>query len=66
MVVDPRRTETADLCDRHLFIHPRTDALLLLAILNVFYEEGLIRPGRLEAFTDGIRQLQQLPCQTSW
>ena len=32
VVVDPRRTETADVADEHLFIRPGTDALLLLAL----------------------------------
>ncbi|HEV8630343.1 MAG TPA: molybdopterin-dependent oxidoreductase [Thermoanaerobaculia bacterium] len=58
VVVDPRRTETARLADRHLFITPGTDALLLLALLQVLFAEGLVRPGRLEAFTDGLAELR--------
>jgi anaerobic selenocysteine-containing dehydrogenase len=41
VVVDPRRTETAEIADRHLFILPGTDAWFLLALLNVVMEEGL-------------------------
>src|SRR5262249_32284827 len=37
IVIDPRRTETAQAADRHLFIRPGTDALLMLAVLNVLY-----------------------------
>src|SRR6267378_624674 len=40
VVVDPRRTETAAEADQHLAIRPGTDALLLLAILQVLFEEG--------------------------
>jgi anaerobic selenocysteine-containing dehydrogenase len=58
VVVDPRRTETADAADEHLFIHPGTDALFLMSILQVIFGERLGRPGRLESFTDGIGALE--------
>jgi len=54
VVVDPRRTETAALADRHLFVRPGTDALLLMALLHTVFAERLDRPGRLAAFTDGL------------
>ena len=41
VVVDPRRTETAEIADSHLFIRPGTDAWFLLALLNVIIEEDL-------------------------
>ncbi|HHQ49476.1 MAG TPA: molybdopterin oxidoreductase family protein [Acidobacteria bacterium] len=50
VVVDPRRTETARLASRHLFIRPGGDALLLAAVLRTILEEDLAAPGRLEAF----------------
>jgi anaerobic selenocysteine-containing dehydrogenase len=53
VVVDPRRTETAGLADRHIFIRPGTDALLLLGVLHTLHAEGLARPGRLAALADG-------------
>jgi anaerobic selenocysteine-containing dehydrogenase len=59
VVVDPRRTETAELADTHHFIRPGTDALLLLAMLQVIFAEGLARPGRLEGFTDGLDALRE-------
>ena len=58
VVVDPRRTETAALADRHLAIRPGSDALLLLAILHTLFEEALVRPDRLAAFTDGIETVR--------
>jgi anaerobic selenocysteine-containing dehydrogenase len=57
VVADPRRTETAARADRHLAIRPGGDALLLLAMLCVLFEEGRVRPGRLASFTDGIDDL---------
>jgi anaerobic selenocysteine-containing dehydrogenase len=56
-VIDPRRTETAEIADRHHFIRPGTDAAFLLSFLNVLYAEGLAKPGRAGAFTDGIEEL---------
>lgn len=53
IVIDPRRTETAQIADQHLFIKPGTDTLLLLAVLNVLKTEKLIQPGRLTAFLEG-------------
>lgn len=34
VVIDPRRTETAKIADRHLFIRPATDGMLLVALLQ--------------------------------
>ena len=58
VVVDPRRTETAEVSDTHLFIRPGTDALLLAALVRTILEERLQRPGRLARFTDGLEQVR--------
>jgi anaerobic selenocysteine-containing dehydrogenase len=60
VVIDPRRTETAELAGEHLFIRPGTDALLLAALVYTVFDEKLASPGRLSAFTDGIDQVQKL------
>ena len=49
IVLDPRRTETAEKADRHLFIRPGTDAVLLLAMIHVVFTENLVKLGRLGA-----------------
>ncbi|WP_194745039.1 molybdopterin oxidoreductase family protein [Thermaurantiacus tibetensis] len=54
VVVDPRRTETAETADAHLFIRPGTDAAFLAALLLALDEAGLVRPGRLATFLDGL------------
>jgi anaerobic selenocysteine-containing dehydrogenase len=59
VVVDPRRTETADAADRHLFIRPGTDALFMMSMLHVIFDEKLARPGRVGAFLDGLAELEQ-------
>ncbi|MEI7547818.1 MAG: molybdopterin-dependent oxidoreductase [Actinomycetota bacterium] len=45
VVIDPRRTRTAEGADRWLAIRPGTDALLLAAIVTALAEEGLVDPG---------------------
>ena len=55
VVVDPRRTETAEIADQHLPIRPGTDALLLLALLHVVFEEKRERP---PANADGLQLLR--------
>ena len=60
VVVDPRRTETAELADTHLFIRPGTDALLLLAMLHTLFAERRVRPASVAPFVDGIDALEQL------
>ena len=47
VVVDPRRTETADAADEHVPIRPGTDALLLAAMLHVIFAERWVNAGRL-------------------
>jgi anaerobic selenocysteine-containing dehydrogenase len=42
VVIDPRRTETAELADYHLQVRPGTDAFCLAALLAVLIEEDLI------------------------
>lgn len=42
IVIDPRRTETAELADIHLAVKPGTDAWLLAAILAILVEENLV------------------------
>lgn len=57
VVLDPRRTETAARADRHLFVRPGTDALLLAAMLEVLFAEQRVRPGRLGERLDGLDEL---------
>ncbi|MFF9393977.1 molybdopterin oxidoreductase family protein [Streptomyces griseoluteus] len=58
-VVDPRRTRTAKLADRHLAIRPGADALLLAAMTTVLFEEGLVDLGELAPHVDGLTELRE-------
>jgi anaerobic selenocysteine-containing dehydrogenase len=49
IVVDPRRTETAELADIHLAVRPGTDAYLLTALLAILVEENLMDRAFLDA-----------------
>ncbi len=60
VVVDPRRTRTAELADEHHFIQPGTDALLLAAIACTLVEEGLDDPGELAEHLNGLDELRAL------
>jgi len=51
IVVDPRRTETAELADIHLQVKPGTDAFLMAAILAILVEENLLNASFLDAHT---------------
>ncbi|MGV9592837.1 molybdopterin oxidoreductase family protein [Streptomyces tendae] len=57
-VVDPRRTRTAKLADRHVAIRPGTDALLLAAMTHVLYEEDLVDLGALAPHVEGLGEVR--------
>ncbi|MEU1970646.1 bifunctional nitrate reductase/sulfite reductase flavoprotein subunit alpha [Microbacterium sp. NPDC019599] len=53
IVVDPRRTATADRADLYLPIAPGTDLALLNGILNLLVEDGAIDAGFIASHTEG-------------
>ena len=57
VVIDPRRTETADLADVHLQVKPGTDAFLLAALIAVLVQEDLLPHDWLGEHTDGLDQV---------
>ncbi len=54
VVIDPRRSRTAEVADQHHFIRPGTDAHLLAAVAHTILSEDLAEPGRLEDLTEGL------------
>ncbi len=61
VVIDPRRTRTAEEADEHHFIRPGTDALLLFALVEVLFAEGLAEPGeRIGSLLAGLDQVREL------
>jgi anaerobic selenocysteine-containing dehydrogenase len=60
VVIDPRRTRTAELADEHQFIRPGTDALLLFAIVQTLFEQRLVRADAVGAQIAGIDTVKRL------
>lgn len=58
VVVDPRRTRTAEIASEHLRIRPGTDALLLVGMANVLVEERLVELGALREHITGTAEVK--------
>ena len=58
IVIDPRRTETAEIADSHIFIRPGKDAFLLMAIINTLFSEKLINTTHLADVLKGMPELE--------
>jgi anaerobic selenocysteine-containing dehydrogenase len=54
IVIDPRRTETAELAEFHLQVRPGRDAWLLAAMGAILVEEGLINAAWLSVHASGV------------
>ncbi len=59
VVIDPRRTETAEIADQHHFIRPETDVLLLLSILNTMLQKGCRGKGEVAQRLQGLERIEQ-------
>src|SRR5258705_13357322 len=57
VVVDPARTRTAELADRHISPRPGTDAALLLAVVHVLFEEALVDLGGAAEYVNGVDEV---------
>ena len=60
VVVDPRRTRTAEEASEHHFIRPGTDALLLAAMACTIVEEGLEDTAALAEHVNGLDEVRAL------
>ncbi|MDH4058907.1 MAG: molybdopterin oxidoreductase family protein, partial [Cyclobacteriaceae bacterium] len=57
VVIDPRKTETAEKADQHLFIKPGTDILFLLGMIHVLFREKLIDEQSIR-HSKGVEKIQ--------
>lgn len=60
IVVDPRRTKTAELADIHLQLRPGTDAWLLAALVAIVLEEQLVDGEFVAAHTVGLDTVSEV------
>jgi anaerobic selenocysteine-containing dehydrogenase len=60
VVVDPRRSKTAEEADEHLFIRPGTDAHFLFAIVHTLFTERLVAVGALAEHVAGVDEVERL------
>ncbi|MGH9213146.1 MAG: molybdopterin-dependent oxidoreductase [Acidimicrobiales bacterium] len=60
VVVDPRRSRTAEAASEHVAIRPGTDAFLLTAMLNVLVAEDRVDLGAAASYVSGLDQVLSL------
>ena len=60
IVIDPRRSETADLADYHLALKPGTDAFCIAAILATLVQEDLINRSWLKEHANGTERILEV------
>jgi anaerobic selenocysteine-containing dehydrogenase len=58
VVVDPRRTRTAEAADQWIPIRPGTDAHLLAAMTHVLFDEGRIDLGAVAEYVTGVPEVR--------
>lgn len=61
VLIDPRKTMTADLADMHLPIKPDGDTALFTGLLHHLVETGTIDEAYISAHTNGFEKLLALP-----
>ena len=59
VVIDPRRSETAEVADQHHFIKPGSDGFLLLAMAREIFNNGWVRTGHLTDHITGLDLAKQ-------
>jgi anaerobic selenocysteine-containing dehydrogenase len=60
IVIDPRRSETAEMADYHLATRPGTDAWCLAALAAIIVQEGLVAKEWLAEHTTGYEKAEPL------
>jgi len=58
VVIDPRRSETAQRADIHLAIRPGTDALLFRSIISIILQQGWQKDDYIAAHVSGFESIQ--------
>ena len=58
VVVDPRRSRTAEAASEHVPVRPGTDAHLLMAMVHTLVAEGLVDLGRVGPWVQGMEEVE--------
>jgi len=58
VVIDPRRTETADIADQHIFIRPGSDAFVLMAMINTLFTENWVTNNHTTKYLENLDVLR--------
>lgn len=65
VVIDPRRTETAEVADVHHAILPGGDAAFLFAMIHTIVSEGLMRSSHLTEHVHGLEEALRVITQVT-
>ena len=60
VVIDPRRTETAEMADQHIFVKPGGDAFLLFSMVREIFTQGWVKQNHVLELSDGIDKIEAL------
>lgn len=60
IVIDPRRSETAEMADYHLAVRPGTDAWCLAALAAILVQDGLVAGDWLQEHTTGYSRVAEV------
>jgi anaerobic selenocysteine-containing dehydrogenase len=63
VVVDPRRSKTAEHADEHVPILPGSDAYWMLALLHVIFTEGLVDLGDVGDHVNGLEVVKEIAAE---
>ena len=58
VVIDPRRSRTAEQADEHLMIRPSTDSFFLLGLVHALFDEGLVTLGTVGDWVNGLEEIE--------
>jgi anaerobic selenocysteine-containing dehydrogenase len=58
VVIDPKKSETADMSSEHHFIKPGTDALLMLAMIHTLFDKQLVAADELLVFAPELLKVE--------
>jgi len=60
VVIDPRKTETANIASEHYFIKPSTDVYFLLSFLTIIFRDKKVKIDKLKDHINGFGELEKI------